>query len=156
MKKFMIAGILVLASPLAVQASSVGCGVGSQIFKGQTGVGPNIMAATTNGSSGNQTFGISSGTLGCNAEDAVPDVAGLFIDQNMERVARDMSTGQGEALETLATLMGIQDADKVAFYEVSQSNFTTIFSRDDVTSSEVIASLNDVMTKDSRLSKYTV
>jgi hypothetical protein len=152
----MIAGILVLASPLAVQANSVGCGFGSQLFKGQTDVGPNVMAATTNGSTGNQTFGISSGTLGCNAEDAVPNVAGLFIEHNMERVARDMSTDQGEALETLANLMGIQAADKQAFFEVSQNNFTTIFSHDNVTSSEVIASLHDVMTKDSRLSKYTV
>jgi len=136
------------------KANNVGCGAGSMIFKGQTGVAPNILAATTNGSFGNQTFGITSGTLGCNADEAVPSLAGMFINDNMERVARDMSTGDGEALDTLATLMGIDKADKGTFFEVAQSNFTTIYSRDDVTGREVIAALNNVMAKDTRLAKY--
>ena len=154
MKKLMMAGVLALATTIAAYANSVGCGAGSMVFKGQSGLAPNVLAATTNGISGNQTFGITSGTLGCNKNDTVPNVAGIFIDNNMERVARDMSTGEGEALETLATLMGIEEADKAAFYEMSQANFSSIYTRDDVTSSEVIASLRSVMAKDIQLAKY--
>lgn len=155
MKKVMIAGLLVLAAaPVTSYANSAGCGLGSVIFEGQTGLGPNILAATTNGTLGNQTFGMSSGTLGCNQDDTVMAAADSFIDSNMERVARDMSTGHGEAMDTLATLMGIQDADKGTFFKVSQENFTEIFSHKDVTSSEVVASLNTVMSEDSTLSKY--
>jgi len=154
MKKLMIAGILAL-TPLAASAgNSAGCGLGSQLFTGQTGLAPNVLAATTNGSFGNNTFGMSSGTLGCNQNDTVTAAADIFLDANMERVARDMSTGKGESLDTLATLMGISEADKAKFFQLSQSNFTSIYSRDDVTSSEVIASLKSVMLTDVTLAKY--
>jgi len=155
MKKIVIAGLMVLA-PMAAQADSAGCGVGSILFDGQSGLAPNVLAATTNGISGNNTFGMTSGTLGCNANDTVTAAADIFLKSNMERVARDMATGEGEALETLATLMGIEDADKPAFYTVSQSNFKTIYSRDDVTSNEVLASLKGVMLKDVTLAKYAI
>ena len=153
MKKLLIAGLLVAASPL-VHANSAGCGLGSTLFKGQSGIGPNILAATTNGLSGNQTFGMSTGTLGCNGNDTVTAAVVGFIDSNMERVARDMSTGEGESLETLATLMGIEGEDKATFFQVSQSNFSNIYSRDDVTSGEVLSALKSVMMSDAALSKY--
>ena len=153
MKKVIIAGLMIL-TPLAVHANSAGCGLGAQLFDGQSGLGPNILAATTNGISGNNTFGMSSGTLGCDANDTVTAAADTFLDANMERVARDMATGEGESLDTLATLMGVEAADKAAFYTASQSNFKTIFSSDDVSSSEVMASLKAVMSKDADLAKY--
>ncbi len=156
MKKIVIAGLMVLA-PMAAQASnSAGCGAGSILFDGQSGLGPNILAATTNGLSGNNTFGMTSGTLGCNQNDTVTAAADIFLNANMERVARDMATGEGESLETLATLMGIDDADKSAFYRFSQSNFTAIYSSDEVSSSEVMASLKAVMLTDVTLAKYAV
>ncbi len=65
MKKLII--VALLASPLAAFAAgenNVGCGLGSAIWAGQKGIAPQILAATTNGTSANQTFGITSGTLG--------------------------------------------------------------------------------------------
>lgn len=156
MKKCMIAGLLVMATPLAAQANSAGCGLGSTLFNGQSGLAPNVLAATTNGISGNQTFGMTTGTLGCNQNDTVSAAADTFLDANMERVARDMSVGEGEALDTLATLMGVAEADKAAFFRLSQHNFTKIYSREDVTSSEVVASLKAVMLTDIKLAKYAV
>lgn len=154
MKKIIFAGILIMSAPLAAQANSAGCGLGSTLFKGQSGIAPNVLAVTTNGTFGNQTFGITTGTLGCNQNDTITAAADSFIDSNMERVARDMSTGGGETMDTLATLMGIEAADKETFLEVSQHNFTTIYSRDDVTSSEVLSSLKAVMLSDKTLAKY--
>ena len=52
-------------------ASSAGCGAGSILFEGQKGPVPQILAVTTNGSFGNQTFGITSGTLGCEKDGVV-------------------------------------------------------------------------------------
>lgn len=154
MKKILVAGLLVLSTPLAVQANSVGCGLGSTLFKGQSGLAPNVLAATTNGISGNQTFGITTGTLGCNQNDTVTAAADAFIDSNMERVARDMSTGGGETMDTLAALLGIEGKDKATFLKVSQHNFTAIYSHDDVTSNEVLSSLKAVMMSDKDLAKY--
>jgi hypothetical protein len=154
MKKLIIVSALLMAAPLTVQANSAGCGLGSTLFKGQSGLAPNVLAATTNGTLGNQTFGMTTGTLGCNQNDVVVAEVDDFIDSNMERVARDMSTGQGESLETLAALMGIQGQDKQAFFQLSKNNFTTIYSRDDVTSKEVLTSLKTAMLADKKLAKY--
>ena len=66
-RKTLLMSTLLLA-PLGVYAdppNSVGWGLGSQIFDGQSGVAPQVLAVTTNGTLGNQTFGISSGTSGC-------------------------------------------------------------------------------------------
>src|SRR6186713_935077 len=41
-----------------------GCGLGSMIFEPDSGF-TQVFAATTNGTSGNQTFGITSGTSNC-------------------------------------------------------------------------------------------
>ena len=46
--------------------TDIGCGPGTKIWDGQTGVAPKALGATTNGSFGLQTFGITFGTLGCN------------------------------------------------------------------------------------------
>ncbi|MFI7919119.1 DUF3015 family protein, partial [Acinetobacter baumannii] len=45
--------------------NDVGCGVGTQVWAGQKGVVPKILAATTNGIFTNQLLGITFGTLGC-------------------------------------------------------------------------------------------
>ena len=154
MKKLLIVGLMSLA-PLAVHAGgSAGCGQGSTLFDGQSGLAPNVLAATTNGLSGNNTFGMTTGTLGCDQNDSISAAADGFLNANMERVARDMATGQGESLETLAALIGIEEADKASFYTVSQSNFKSIYSRDDVTSTEVLASLKAIMLSDATLAKY--
>lgn len=74
----------------------------------------------------------------------------------MERLARDMSVGQGEALETMADLMDIADEHKPAFFKASKENFARIFPSENVTSEQVLTSLNDVMASDKVLSRYAV
>jgi hypothetical protein len=78
----------------------------------------------------------------------------MFTGSNMDKLARDMSVGHGESLETMANLMGIQEQDKEHFYTASQQNFDKIFSSEDVTAEQVLASLNAVMAKDETLSRY--
>lgn len=80
-----------------------GCGLGSIVFGDQGGM-VQIFAATTNGTSGNQTFGISSGTLNC-GESGRSAKAEQFIQVNKVAIENDMARGQGETLTALSQVM---------------------------------------------------
>lgn len=159
MKKIMLSALVGIMYAGAANAApnNVGCGWGSMIFEGKTGAFNQALAATTNGTSGNQTFGISSGTAGCAADGVIQKYAAAdaFMGANIEKVARDMSVGQGEALETLADAMNIKAEDKARFFEVAKANFDAIFTSEKITSEEVLANLGKVMANDSKLSVYT-
>lgn len=157
MKKITIAVALMVSPTLLMGAETgPGCGWGAMLMDGKSGLGPNVLAATTNGTFGNQTFGMTSGTAGCDADQTIQKAAADFLDDNMEKVARDMSTGQGESLDTLANLMGIQSEDKTRFFVVMHDNFSSIFSSDSISSVEVMASMRDVMKNDATLSQYII
>ena len=71
MNKFIkSAAFVLMAAPvsMAFAGTGSGCGLGATVFEGQSGLFPNVLAATTNGTFGNQTFGLTSGTSGCDAE----------------------------------------------------------------------------------------
>lgn len=139
-------------------AQSVGkCGVGSAIWEGQKGIAPQVLAVTTNGTLGNQTFGITTGTIGCKQEDVVGSAwkSAMFIDANKTRLVRDMSVGNGEALEALASIIGIEGADKEIFFSVTKKEFARIFPSSEVTTGDVIASLKVVLSEDSALASYS-
>lgn len=151
MKKLIAGAILLGASSMAF--AQPGCGVGAMIWKGQSGVAPHVLAATTNGTFGNQTFGMTSGTLGCTTNEAVQSMA-MYMDSNIDKVARDMSRGNGENLETLAVLLGIEKADRGAFRQTLQDNFATIFPNSDTTSGEAVNAIVALLEKNESLSKY--
>src|SRR5258708_472329 len=56
-----------------------------------------VLGATTNGTSGNQTFGISSGTSGCTEDGALKIVkaAEVYAEVNPDSLRREMAAGQG-------------------------------------------------------------
>src|SRR5574343_228488 len=115
MKKLLFPLVVFLPVTAFAAANNVGsCGLGSKVFEGQKGVAPQVLAATTNGTSGNQTFGITSGTLGCTQDGVVSSnwKTALFIDGNKSQLARDAASGQGETLEAPAALLKIDAADK--------------------------------------------
>ena len=119
-------------------AGNVGCGLGNQIIKNQDSVAMQIFAVTTNGTSGNQTFGITSGTSGCAkpAKFVSNDKANEFVAGNMDALALDISNGQGEALSTLATLLNVSNPE--TFASVLKTNFDKVYTSSDVTSADVI------------------
>src|SRR5262245_32014877 len=134
MRKILIAVVLSAVPALAfAQQNNIGtCGWGAKLFDGQSGVVPQVLAVTTNGTSGNQTFGITTGTSGCTQDGVVRSSwkTAMFIDGNKERLARDMSVGSGEALDTLAHLMGVEAADRAAFNRIARDNRQRIFPSD--------------------------
>ncbi|MBX3024656.1 DUF3015 domain-containing protein [bacterium] len=146
----MLSGGVALADP------DVGCGWGTMAFKGQTGVAAKVLAATTNSSLGNQTFGISSGTAGCKQGGTVTADARLqmYASANIDQLASDMASGRGESLDTLAQLIGVADADKPAFFAFAKRNFGALFPADQVTAGELLTALKGLMATDALLAQY--
>ena len=139
-------------------ASSTGCGLGTMLFEGEKGPAPQVLAVTTNGTSGNQTFGISSGTLGCEQDAVVrsPTKVKILLISSLDNLATDVARGQGETLESLAALMDVQPADKPRFFTTLQGDFGRIFPSENVTADEVIVSINAVLAEDARLQRYVI
>jgi hypothetical protein len=158
MKKIIAILSLVAAFPtLAMAVDNVGgCGVGSMVFKGQKGIAPQVLAVTTNGSTGNQTFGITSGTLGCTQDGVVTSnmKTAMFIESNKDQLARDMSVGSGETLAALSHLLGVETQDQIAFNRLAKDNVARIFKTESVATEQVVASLREVLAADATLSRY--
>jgi len=129
-----------------------GCGLGSIVI-GKSG--GQISAATTNGSSGTQIFGITSGTSNCidSTENEVAHRMDYFILANKGSVASDVARGHGETLSSLATLMGCNDHSELLGSSL-QKNFGTIFPSAQVQPNEVTdAIINLIKTDDSLTGK---
>jgi hypothetical protein len=159
-KKIAIAALMTLAPmsmAMAAGPNSVGCGVGTIIWNGQSGVAPQVLAATTNGTLGNQTFGISTGTLGCAQNGTVsnPVRVSMFIDTNLDKLAADMAVGQGETLDSMANLMGVTEADKPAFFQTTKEHFAEIISSERVSTADLMASLKNVLAANDALAQYS-
>ena len=139
MKKLLfIATATALMTTASFANANTGCGLGNQVITNQDSVLMQVFAATTNGTSGNQTFGITSGTSGCAkpAKFVSNDRANEFVAGNMDALALDISNGQGEALDTLATLLNVSNPE--TFASVLQKNFNKIYTSEDVSSANVI------------------
>ncbi|AUX86697.1 DUF3015 family protein [Acinetobacter tandoii] len=154
LKKVALAAVLAIGSTAAFADSDAGCGIGSEIWAGQSGKVPKLLAATTNGLFANQLFGITFGTLGCSGSGTVTAQAVTFTNENAEALARDMAVGQGESLNVLAELLNIKAEDKARFFAVSKQNFAEIYSTENKDSYQVLTSLQAVMAKDQVLKAY--
>lgn len=80
----------------------------------------------------------------------------MFIDGNKERLARDMSVGSGEALDSLAHLLGIEAQDRAAFARVARDNMQRIFPSENARTEEVVSALREVLGTEAQLARYTV
>jgi hypothetical protein len=121
----------VVSTPPAMAANTnvagfgtAGCGLGSMLFGKQPGM-IQVLAATTNGLFGTQTFGITSGTSNCTDMSSGPASAKAFIETNREALAKDIARGKGETISSLASLAGCQNSKSVGV--VLQSDFNKIF-----------------------------
>ncbi|MCH9814045.1 MAG: DUF3015 domain-containing protein [Epsilonproteobacteria bacterium] len=137
-KHFLVASLLLTSILNAEVHRNTGCGLGSMIIENQNTVAKQVLAATTNATSGNQTFGITTGTLNCNKPVVLVsnEKAEKFVADNMDALAIDIATGEGENLETLSTLLNIED--KATFNQKLKANFSKIYSSAEVTSADVL------------------
>ncbi len=135
--------LLAAATAFAGQAQdNCGCGLGTILWEGKSdgSVMSQSLQATTNGTFGNQTFGITSGTLGCDqpANIIKNDRALAFTRDNLDVLARDIAFGGGENLDTLAELLEVPAAERSALYSRLQNNFNSIFTSGEESSAAVL------------------
>jgi len=140
---FMVSGIAFAAEP----RNNCGCGLGTLLFEGKGGLVQQVLAATTNGSFGSQTFGISSGTLECTqpAKWASNEQLNKFVADNMDNLAKDAAMGQGEYVDTLAELMDVPGSKRAEFSQMLQDNFSNIFTEASVSHVDVIENIAHLM-----------
>lgn len=144
MKKIIvsIAAVVALSSvAFAGVNNQTGCGLGSMIIKDDSTAIMLALQATTNGTSGNQTFGITSGTLGCKKTKVVMNErASEFVASNMDILAKEISVGHGESLDTLAELLNVED--KAMFSASLQTNYNKIYSSKSVKMADVLDNIS--------------
>jgi len=150
MKKFIAGTILLGASSMAF--AQPGCGVGAMIWKGQSGLVPHVLAATTNPIA-SQTVSMTLGLAGCSTNENVQSMA-MLIDSRGQAVAADISRGYGENLEAMAVTLNIPAEERGEFYTLLHENFATIFPTPDATSGEAVDAIVSLLEQNESLSKY--
>jgi hypothetical protein len=144
MKKFLVSIAAVVAlssSAMAGVNSQTGCGLGSIIIKDDSTAIMLALQATTNGIFGNQTFGITSGTLGCKKTQFVMnEQAQEFVASNMDQLAKEIAIGHGESVDTLAELLKI--SDKATFSASLQANYNSIYASQNATMADVLDNIS--------------
>ncbi len=148
-----------LLSPVVASADApmgADCGWGNMLFEGQSGLVPHVLAATTNGSTYNNTIGATAGTNGCSFDGTLGygGQSMLSMSDFMDDISHDIAQGEGEALDALMVMMGIEKQDRPLFKKVAHENFDAIFPNADVTAKDMLTSINDIMKSDAVLSKY--
>ncbi len=150
MKKLLSLVLLtVFCMPTLAQAGklrdNVGCGLGTLLFesvgKQDGGWLLQWIASSTNGSF-YSAFSMTTGTVGCRgsiSEVVKYEEVEIFIAENMDDFAKDVAMGQGETLNSVATLLQITDTEK--FASLLQDNFVVIFPNSDVTADQVIVKI---------------
>ena len=149
MKKIYLASLLIGGALLAATPSyaidSTGCGLGSMAWRGQSGIGPQALAVTTNGIFSTQTFGITFGTSGCDPNGRVSGGTGrmvlAFVENNMEQFAMDAAAGHGETIDTLA---GILNVDSEELGAKTSAQFAYLFDNENVDAVDVTLKLLNI------------
>ena len=142
------AGLVMAANP----DTGPGCGLGTLAwadYKNQKNIAPQVMMATTNGTFGSGTFGISSGTSGCTNDGQVmaDQKTNMFAQLNFDNLSQEMAQGKGEHLASLATLMGIPGEQHTAFFALTQERYTALVQAGETSSVALVKALNDAVGK---------
>lgn len=127
-KTFLLALVIFASSPAMAERlyGMAGCGLGALAMGPEGG---QISAATTNGTSFNQGFGISSGTLNClePSEQAALETQQNFFVNNLEQLSKEMAQGEGQYLEAFAQTFGCSEEGYTHFATEMKSSYKDIF-----------------------------
>jgi Protein of unknown function (DUF3015) len=142
----MQAGLAMAANP----DTGPGCGLGKLAwsdYKNQKNIGPQVLMATTNGTFGSTTFGISTGTSGCTNDGKVmaEQKTTMFAQLNFENLSQEMAQGQGEHLASLATLMGVPAEHQAAFFAMTQERYTSLVKTGEASPVAMVKAINDAI-----------
>lgn len=156
----MFMGVQVTSALAANPDTGPGCGLGKlawENYAGQKHILPQVLMATTNGTFGSQTFGISTGTSGCTNDGVIVqnEKVNVFASINFENLAQEMAQGRGEHLASLATLLGVPAEQQPAFFAMTQEQYQTLIRSGETTSVAMLTALYNAMAKHPVLAKYS-
>lgn len=130
--------------------SGPGCGLGYMLFQGQRGLLPQVLAATTNGTFGSQTFGMTTGTSGCSQDGIVSreHETAVYAQATIENLSQEMAQGQGEHLASLASLMGVPADLQPVFFQLTQQHYATLFPSEQNDAAQMLTALKTILAAD--------
>jgi len=150
MRKVIALGILASLLPTLAMARGnhpmAGCGLGYLLLSNKDNEKvTQVLGATTNGTFGTQTFGISSGTSGCTEDGAVKVARAteVFADVNLASLRQEMATGEGEYVNTFAVLLGANEATRPQMVRFFQSEYQNLFPTAGTSSEEMLKTLSE-------------
>ena len=163
----MVSAAVIFASFQAAAAMAMnsdngpGCGLGKLAwadYKNQKSIGPQVLMATTNGTFGSTTFGISSGTSGCTNDGVIfaEHKTSVFAAINFENLSQEMAQGHGEHLTSLATLMGVPAEHQPEFFALTQEKYTLLVKNGETSPAAMLKALNEAMAGHPVLAKLTM
>ncbi|BBH53447.1 DUF3015 family protein [Fluviispira sanaruensis] len=136
----------------AASYGTAGCGLGSILFENTGTWWKQVLAATTNGTFGNQTFGITSGTSNCGSgATALARKQQDYVTANLVSLQREVAQGSGDAVVGLADVFGCKANDYSKFAEFSQTNYKAIFNSNDPVA--IISNIKIEINKNSNLTQ---
>jgi len=135
------------AKAMAAAQTMSGCGLGYLLLsKNSPSRLAQIFGATTNHTFGTQTFGITSGTSGCNQDGTL--VAGkeavAYAEVNFESLRQDIADGQGEYLESFMAVLGTPADKRHALAQFLQTQYSMLFASPRTTPDEMLQTLNSL------------
>jgi len=138
-----------------------GCGLGKLAwgdYKNQKNIFPQVLMATTNGTFGSTTFGISSGTSGCTNDGQIMSEhkVNVFATLTFDNLSQEMAQGHGEHLTSLATLMGVPAEHQGEFFTLAQDRYTSLMQAGETSPVAMIKALNEAMAGHPVLAKVSV
>ena len=149
---FVLAAVTLLtAAAQAASQNDAGCGLGAQLFKENRPV-DQILAATTNDWTGTQTFGITTGTLGCSSGGLIKasKEREVFTATNFRALEQELASGSGQYEASLAALTGCK-AD--AFSAFAKARYEKLLPSEKTNSTELLNNLDKEISADPAMAK---
>lgn len=134
-----------VAAALGNPDTGPGCGLGKLAWSdygGQKQIAPQVFMATTNGTFGSQTFGISSGTSGCTNDGVIMKNKHVNLASGaFDSLKQEMAQGGGEHLAALATLLGIPVEEQPTFFSLVQEKYASLVQSEETTPSTMVQTI---------------
>jgi hypothetical protein len=149
---FVLAAVTLLtAAASAASQNDAGCGLGAQLFKENRPV-DQILASTTNGCFGTQTFGITTGTLGCSSGGLIKasKEREVFTATNFRALEQELASGSGQYEASLAALTGCKAE---AFSAFAKAHYEKLLPSEKTTSTELLNNLDKEISTDPAMAK---
>ncbi|MFZ4713502.1 MAG: DUF3015 family protein [Bacteriovoracaceae bacterium] len=134
--------------------SSVGCGLGSLVFKDNSLVS-STLRVTTNHMFLTQYLGVTSGTSGCTRHSIVMNEKAHihFAEVNLDQLSKEMASGEGQYLNAFAFTLGCKNGLSKDLGAVAKAHYDQIFPNENVNANDMLKNLGATIRLNPTLSK---